>query len=182
MADKKPKVLDILRLIVAIITLVGALVVGIYLFISIYRLFTYDGEESISGLVLIFLMPFVIGAFGYGIIALKWIKKYKKIVNTPLIQRTNTIGECVVKIILWLLFLKYFAIPFVVYWGLDLIEAIERKSLSKKLNAQTIKPEYKTNETHPIDEVHKCEYCGAEVKEQYAKFCEHCGAEIKYRK
>lgn len=182
MEDKKPKVLDILRLIVGILTFAGAVLVGISMCISVYDLFTYDGEDSISGLILIFIIPLMICAFAYSIIGMKWIKKYGKTKNMPLIQRTVSVGECVVKIVLTGIFFTYWAIPLIVYWGLDLIEAIMRKNLAEKLKVSKPEPEFKTNETHPIDDPNRCKYCGKEVDYRYARFCEHCGAEIEYRK
>ena len=80
------------------------------------------------------------------------------------------------------IFLKYWAIPLIVYWALDLIEAIMRKKLAKKIRETKSEPEFKTNETNPIDDPNRCKYCGGEIDYKYARFCEHCGAEIEYRK
>ena len=182
MEDRKPRALDVLRLIIAILTLLCALFVGLVMCWVAYDLFTYDGEDTISGLVLLFAIPVMIGVFAYSIVAVKWIKKYNKNKDIPLIKRTVEPGECVVKIILAIFFLSYICIPFAVYWTMDLIEAIKRKKLCAKLKAKNIEVQYKTNETHPINEPNKCSHCGAVVDERYARFCENCGAEIQYRK
>ncbi|MBQ7797540.1 MAG: hypothetical protein IJ458_04255 [Clostridia bacterium] len=182
MEDKKPRALDIARLIIAIITLIGALIVGIYLFLSVYQLFIYDGEDTISGLIFIFIIPLMIGAFVYSIISIKWIKKYNNVKTIPLSQRTTTTGECIVKIVLAIFFLSYLCIPFVIYWSLDLIEAVMHKQLAEKLKQSKHEPQFKTNETNPISDKHYCKYCGKEVDYRYARFCEHCGAEIEFRK
>ena len=182
MEDKKPKVLDILRLVIGILTFAGALLVGVYLFAGLYSLFTDNHEDGFSGLIFIILIPYMIGAFAYSIIGFKWIKKYNKIKNTPLIERTVGIGESIVKIILAGFFMSYLSIPFIVYWGLDLIEAIMRKKLAEKIRVTKPEPEFKTNETHPIDDPNRCKYCGKEVDYRYARFCEYCGKEIEYRK
>ena len=182
MEDKKPRVLDILRLVVGILTFAAALLVGIYLFAGLYSLFTDNHEDGFSGLIFIVLIPYMIGVFAYSIIGLKWIKKYNKIKNSPLLQRTIGVGESIVKIVLAGMFLSYLCIPFVVYWGLDLIEAVMRKKLADKIRGAKTEPEFKTNETHPIEDKNRCKYCGNMVDYRYARFCENCGAEIEYRK
>ena len=182
MEDKKPRVLDILRLIVAILTFVGALLVGITLLLGIYGLFTDNHEDGFSGLVFLIIIPLLIGVFVYAIISIKWIKKYSKVKNTPLIQRTITTGESIVKIVIAIFFLSYACVPLVIYWLFDLIEAIKRENLAKKIRESNSEPQFKTNETNPISDKHYCKYCGKEVDYRYARFCEHCGAEIEYRK
>lgn len=182
MEDKKPKVLDILRLIIGILTLAGALLVGIYLFIEVYNLFTTNHEDGFSGLVFIIIIPLMIGSFAYSIVGIKWIKKYNKTKSLPLIQRTSTTGESIVKIAISIFFLSYLCIPFVAYWMLDLIEAIMRKNFAEKIKATKSEPQFKTNETHPISDKHYCRHCGNVVDYRYARFCEYCGKEIEFRK
>jgi hypothetical protein len=182
MEDKKPKVLDILRLIIAILTFAGAVLVGISLFIAVYDIFTTNHEDGFSGLIFIFIIPLMVGTIVYSIVGLKWIKKYNKIKNIPLIQRSVGVGESIVKIVVVGFFIGYLCIPFVVYWLFDLIEAIMRKKLAEKIRETKPEPEFKTNETHTIDDPNRCKYCGKEVDYRYARFCEHCGAEIEFRK
>jgi len=80
-------------------------------------------------------------------------------------------------------FIAYtFALPLILYWSLDLIEAIMRKKYKEKLKESNSQPEFKTNETNPISDKHFCKHCGKEVDYRYARFCEHCGAEIEFRK
>lgn len=182
MESKKPRVLDFLRLIIAILTFVGALIVAIYMVLAICWLFSSDNEDGFSGLIFIGLIPLIIGALVYAIIGFKWIKKYNKTKNIPLIQRSVGLGECIIKMVISVLFLTYLAIPFVLYWALDLIEVLMRKNLAEKMLKSEPKSEFRTNETHPIEGANRCKYCGKEVDYRYARFCEHCGAEIEYRK
>ena len=181
MEDKKPRVLDILRLIIAIIVLAGSVYVGISLWLAINSVFN-DAEDGFSGLFFLVIFPFFLAVFVYVIIGINWIKKYNKTKNVPLIERSINIAEPIVKGVIAGMFLTYWAIPLIVYWGLDLIEAIMRKKLAEKLKVSKPEPEFKTNETHPIDDPNCCKYCGKEVDYRYARFCEHCGAEIEYRK
>ena len=181
MEDKKPKVLDILRLVIAIIVLAGSVYVGISLGLAINSAFN-DAEDGFSGLIFLIIFPLFLAVFVYAIIGLKWITKYNKTKKIPLIQRTNNIAETIVKCVIAGIFLKYWAIPLIVYWALDLIEAIMRKNLAKKIRETKSEPQFKTNETNPISDKHYCKYCGGEIDYKYARFCEHCGAEIEYRK
>ena len=88
MEDKKPRVLDILRLIIAIIVLVGSLYVGISLVLAINSAFN-DVEDGFSGLIFLIIFPLFLAVFVYAIISINWIKKYNKTKNIPLIQRTT---------------------------------------------------------------------------------------------
>jgi len=182
MEDKKPRILDILRLIVGLLTFAGALFVGGFLFLWFYGLFTGAYEDAFSGLVFIFIIPLIVGTFAYSAMALKWIKRYGKNKNIPLIQRTTKIGESVVKIVVVGVLLNYLSIPFVIYWGLDLIEAIMRKNLAERIKNSNPEPTFKTNQTNPIGDKHYCRNCGSVVDYRYSRFCEYCGAEIEYRK
>ncbi len=180
MEDKKPRVLDILRLIIAIIVLVGSLYVGISLVLAINNVFN-DAEDGFSGLIFLIIFPLFLAVFVYAIIGINWIKKYNKNKNIPLIQRTTNIGEPIVKGVVAGIFLTYWAIPLIIYWALDLIEAIMRKNLTEKIKGNP-EPQFKTNENNPISDKHYCKYCGNVVDYKYARFCEHCGAEIEFRK
>ena len=61
MEDKKPRVLDILRLIIAILVLVGSVAVGFSLAWAVNALFN-DAEDGFSGLIFLFIFPlFIIG-------------------------------------------------------------------------------------------------------------------------
>lgn len=181
MEDKKPRVLDILRLIIAIIVLVGSLYVGVSLVLAINNVFN-DVEDGFSGLIFLIIFPLFLAVFVYAIIGVKWISKYNKTKKIPLIQRTINIAEPIVKGVLAGIFLTYWAIPLIIYWVFDLIEAIMRKKLAEKIRGTKPEPEFKTNETHPIDDPNRCKYCGKEVDYRYARFCEYCGKEIEYRK
>lgn len=181
MEDKKPRVLDILRLIIAIIVLLGSLYVGISLVLAINNVFN-DAEDGFSGLIFLIIFPLFLAVFVYAIIGVNWIKKYNKTKNIPLIQRTTNIVETIVKGVVAGIFLTYLAIPLILYWVLDLVEAIKRKNLAEKLRGNKPEPQFKTNETNPISDKHYCKYCGKEVDYRYARFCEHCGAEIEFRK
>ena len=178
MEDKQPKVLDILRLIVAVLTLICSLVVAVSLWLAIRKLISKD---DIGGLVIILLIPLFIGVIVYFIISIKWIKKYNKVKRMTLLERNTNVGETIIKIIISIAVLTYTCIPLAVYWGLDLIEAIKRNNFKKKWDALP-KPEFKTNETHPITDNKHCKNCGKEVDYRYARFCEHCGTEIEFRK
>jgi len=181
MTDKKPRVLDILRLIVAIIVLVGSIYVGISLVLAINGVFN-DAEDGFSGLIFLIIFPLFIALFAYAIIGINWIKKYNKNKNIPLIKRTTNISEPIVKGIVAGIFLMYWAVPLIIYWIFDLIEAIMRKNLAEKLQATKPEPEFRTNETHPITDKQYCKNCGHKVDYKYARFCEYCGTEIEYRK
>lgn len=181
MEDKKPRVLDILRLVVAIIVLAGSVYVGISLWLAINSAFN-DTEDGFSGLIFLIIFPLFLAVFAYTIIGINWIKKYNKTKNIPLIQRSINITVPIVKGVVTGIFLKYWAIPLIVYWALDLIEAIMRKNLAEKIKGNKPEPDFRTNETHPIDNLNRCKYCGKEVDYKYARFCEHCGAEIEFRK
>ena len=181
MEDKKPRVLDILRLIIAILVLIGSVVVGLSLAWAVNDLFN-DAEDGFSGLIFLFIFPLFIGAFVYAIIGIGWIKKYNKNKNIPLIQRRTTIAEPIIKSVISAIFLTYASIPLIIYWVFDLIEAIKRNKLAEKIKGTKSEPQFKTNETNPISDKHYCKYCGGEIDCKYARFCEHCGAEIEYRK
>jgi len=181
MQDKKPRVLDILRLIIAIIVLVGSLFVGVSLVLAINNVFN-DAEDGFSGLIFLIIFPLFLAVFVYIIIGINWIKKYNKTKNIPLIQRRPTVAMPIIKGVVSALFLREACIPLVVYWVFDLIEAIMQNHLIKKIQANKPEPEFRTNETHPIDNLNRCKYCGKEVDYRYARFCEHCGAEIEFRK
>ena len=181
MEDKKPRVLDVLRLIIAIIVLVGSLYVGISLVLAINNVFN-DVEDGFSGLIFLIIFPLFLAVFAYAIIGVKWIKKYNKTKNKPLIERSVNIAEPIVKGVVAGIFLTYWAIPLIIYWVFDLIEAIMRKKLAKKIRGNKSEPDFKTRETNPIADKHYCKYCGKEVDYRYARFCEHCGAEIEFRK
>jgi uncharacterized membrane protein len=177
MKDKKPKVLDIFRLIIAILILVVAILVMVSLCIAVREMFTDD--EGMSGLVFLFIIPVFIGAVVYAIVGIMWIRKYFKVKNKVLSERKASTAEPIIKSIIAGIFLKYISIPFIVYWIFDLIEGIKYSNWAKN---KVDGPEFKTNETHPISSENKCQYCGMTVDYKYAKFCEHCGAEIEFRK
>ncbi|MBQ3502706.1 MAG: zinc ribbon domain-containing protein [Clostridia bacterium] len=181
MEDKKPIVLDVLRLIVAILTAVASLFVAIVFVLALKELLN-DTEDGFSGLIFLVMAPIIVGAVVYFVTGIKWIRKYFKTKNTPLVQRKTNASIEIVKVVLAMFFLSYYCVPLVVYWGLNIIEAVRKSNLIKKIKAQNSEPKYITNETHPIDEPNKCKYCGADVDERYARFCQHCGAEIEYRK
>ena len=177
MKDKRPKVLDIFRFIIAILVLVVAIIVMVSLCIAVRNLFADD--EGFSGLIFIFIIPLFIGALVYVIIGIIWIRKYFKIKNKVLSERKSSIAKPIVKSIIAVIILSYVAIPLIVYWIFDLIEGFKYANWTKsKVNS----PEFRTNETHPITSENKCQYCGMRVDYKYARFCEHCGAEIEFRK
>ena len=67
MEDKKPKILDILRLIIAIIVLVGSLYVGVSLVLAINNVFN-NAEDGFSGLIFLIIFPLFLAVFVYAII------------------------------------------------------------------------------------------------------------------
>ena len=178
MKDKIPKILDVLRFIIAILTLIASILVIITLVVAVRNLFTDD--DGMSGLIFLFIIPLFVMSVAYLIITTHWIRKYFKIKNIPLSKRKTSIVNPIIKSLILGFILTYLAIPLVLYWLVDLMEGIKYSNWSKRLVENM--PDFKTNETNPVTNINKCKYCGGVIEYKYASFCEHCGAETEYKK
>lgn len=205
MEEKKPKGLDITRLIIAIIVILIGVMAVFYTIAGTVGMFESANEEdTMSGLVFLFIIPIFIMGIAFACIGVRWIKKYNKIKNIPLIDRKTDIVTPIGVSIVAIFFLGYTSVPLVVYYVFDLIEAIMKNNMVKKAkvnntpNNITTKPQVDESSTANTNSVqvennisnssnsnnlkHYCKHCGHEVDYRYARFCEYCGNEIEYNK
>lgn len=203
MEKKKPRALDIIRLIIAIIFVCIGILAVFYIVAGTVGMFTSaDEEDTISGLVFLFIIPIFVIGIVFVFIGVRWIKKYNRNKNIPLIERKTDIATPLIISALAIFFLGYVGVPLVVYYVFDLIEAIMKNNLINKAkvnntpNNPTTNPQVDENSTVNTNNMqvennvsnlsnndgkHYCKHCGHEVDYRYARFCEYCGKEIEYK-
>ena len=205
MEENKPKALDIIRLIIAIILICIGVLAVFYTVAGTIGMFTSaDEEDTISGLVYLYIIPIFVIGIVFAFVGVKWIKKYNMNKNIPLIERKTDIATPIVISILAIFFLSYASVPLVVYYVFDFIEAIMKNNLVNKSkinntsnnsitsssvyvnstsNTNNMQSENNVSESSNIDNgKHYCKNCGHEVDYRYARFCEYCGSEIEYKR
>ena len=133
MEQKKPRVLDISRLIVALLVTIAGVLFVVSIVSGTIDLFNGTGEDdTISGLIFIFLIPIFIIGLVFASIGIRWIAKYAKIKNKPLIERNTSIIMPIIVGVVAGIFLQLLSLPIIVYCVMDLIEAIMKNNLKKK--------------------------------------------------
>ena len=176
MEDKKPRVLDILRLVWSIVLIIAA-TAGIIGLFYVWAKTKYpndsDGKfysklERIGAIFGIIILIVII-CFAIRAIA----TRYMRFKDVALVDRDIPVAEPIIKMAVCFFVFLPVLIIFGPYWILDLIEAVKCKNLKEKLGVVS-GAKTDTDTTNSIEGNQYCENCGNVINAD-AKFCKHCG-------